>query len=201
MRSREHSRERRRDEDQYRAADRERRRPLDRVADAAEISRQAERSRQKERANGSLGHAFAEHVDATDDQLRRRVATGINARGHDEGAPPPNATRWQSDAACVVATERLWRSRHAQETRCDLEPKLRAGEGVRSSFTERGRLADVLGPGWRADVYGRSRASQGRQLTQWSDDSHAKAVFRWNHAEQRWYLHTCYPDPHPLTSP
>lgn len=192
------NRERGRDHDQYRAAEREQRRPLDRVADAAEIRRRAELSRRKELADSKLGHAFTEHVDASDEQLRRRAEKGINARGHDEEFIPENATRWQSDAACVVTTDRLWRTRHAQQVRGDIEAKLHAGQPVKSSFTVRARLCEVLGPGWRNDVYGRSRASQGRQLTQWSSDSHAVAVYRWDHANSRWYLHTCYPDPHPL---
>jgi hypothetical protein len=196
-----YDRERRRCNDQNRGANRERRRPLDRDADTAEISRRAELSRQKERADSRLGHAFGEHVDASDEQLRRRAEKGINARGHDEGFIPENATRWQSEAACVVAADKLWHTQHAQQVRGDIEAKLRAGQPVKSSFTERARLSDVLGPGWRNDVYGRSRASWGRQLTQWGNDSHAVAVYRWNHADGRWYLHTCYPDPHPLPGP
>lgn len=197
MRDREH----RRDNDQDRAADREQRRSLDRVADAAEISRRAEMSRQKERADARLGHAFTEHVDASDQQLRRRAEKGINARGHDEGFSPQNATRWQSDAACVVTADRLWRTPQAQQRRGDIEAKLRAGQPAQPSFTVRAPLSQVLGPQWRDDVYGRSRASQGRQPTQWSNDSHAVAVYRWNHANGRWYLHTCYPEPHPLPGP
>ncbi len=194
-------RERRHGNDQYRAADRDQFRSLDRVADAAEISRRAELSRQKELADSRLGHAFTEHVDASDEQLRRRAEKGVNARGHDEGFIPENATRWQSDAACVIAADRLWRSPDAQQVRGGIEAKLRAGQPVKSSFEERARLSQVLGPGWRHDVYGRSRVSQGRQLTQWGDDSHAVAVYRWDHANGRWYLHTCYPDPHPLPGP
>lgn len=192
------NRERRREHDGYRAAEREQRRPLDRVADAAEIRRRATLSRQKERADSRLGHAFTEHVDASDEQLRRRAAKGINARGHDEGFIPENATLWQSDAACVVTSDKLWRTAHAQQVRGAIEAKLRAGQPVKSSFTERARLSEVLGPGWRDDVYGRSRASHGRQLTQWSNDSHVVAVYRRSSVDGRWYLHTCYPDPHPL---
>jgi hypothetical protein len=194
-------RERRRDDDQHRAADREQRRPLDRGADAAEISRRAALSRQKELADGKLGHAFTEHVDASDAQLRRRAQTGTNARGHHEGYIPENATRWQSDAACVVTADRLWRTPQAQQARGDIEAKLRAGQPVKPAVTVRAPLSQVLGPGWRDDVYGRSRASQGRQATQWGNDGHAVAVYRYNHANSRWYLHTCYPDPHPLPGP
>lgn len=191
----------RRDNDQRRAAGREKHRPLDRAADAAEISRRAELSRQKERADDRLGHAFAEHVDASDEQLRRRAETGINARGHYEGYLPQNATRWQSDAACVLAADKLWRQPQAQQERRDIETRLRAGQLVRPTFVVRARLSQVLGPGWRDDVYGRNRASQGRQIERWDDDSQAVARWRWNHADGRWYLHTCYPDPDPLPSP
>lgn len=43
-----------------------------------------------------------------------RAATGVNARGRYEGFTPENATRWQSDAACVVARDRLWALPEAQ---------------------------------------------------------------------------------------
>ena len=172
----------RRDNDQPRAASRDQRHPLDLAADAAEISRRAELSRQKERTDGRLGHAFAEHVDASDEQLRQRARTGINARGHNEGYPPEYATRWQSDAACVVTADKLWRQPQAQQERRTIEAKLRAGEPVQPVFGVRARLSQVLGPGWRDDVYGRSRAAQGRQIERWSDESQAVARWRWPEA-------------------
>jgi hypothetical protein len=193
-------RERRRGRDQVREADREQGRPLDQVADAAEIRHRAELSREKERADAARGHAFTEHVDASDEQLRQRAEKGINARGHAEGFVPENATRWQSDAACVITADRLWRTPQAQQVRGDIEARLRAGQPARQSFTVRAPLSQVLGPGWRDDVYGRSRASHGRQLTQWGDDGQAIAVYR-RHSDGRWYLHTCYPDPNPLPGP
>ncbi|WP_300608303.1 hypothetical protein [Trebonia sp.] len=196
MRKREH----RRDNDQCQAADRAQHRPLDRVADAAEISRRAELSRQKERTDSRLGHAFTEHVDASDEQLRRRAKEGVNTRGHDEGFIPENVTRWQSDAASVITADRLWRTPQAQQVRGDIEAKLRAGQPARQSLTVRAPLSQVLGPNWRHDVYGRSRASHGRQLTAWGDDGQAVAVYR-RHSDGRWYLHTCYPDPGPLPGP
>ena len=79
---------------------------LNRVRDAAEIRRRAELSRQQERDHPRWGHAFREHVDATDKELQRRAATGINARGRQEDFIPEHATRWQSDAACIVAADR-----------------------------------------------------------------------------------------------
>jgi len=185
--------------EQARAQDRGR--PLDRVRDAAEIRRRAELSREKERKHSRWGHAFREHVDATDEQLARRAAAGVNARGQQEDSIPDDATRWQSDAASVITTDRLWRTPEAQQVRNEIDYRIQAGLPTRHSFTVRAPLSKVLGPNWRDDVYGRSKSSHGLQATQWRTDSQAVAVFRKQADDGRWHLHTCYPQAIPYHRP
>lgn len=174
--------------------------PLDRIRDAAEIRQRAVLSRQKERLHPGWGHAFREHVDVTEQELERRAATGTNARGQHEDFSPEHATRWQSDAACVIAADRIWRTPEAQQARNDIDAQLGAGRPARQGFAGRANLAQVLGPGWREDVYGRSRQSRGRGLSQWHADSQAVAIFR-KQADGKWYLYTCYPEVKPLGGP
>ncbi len=175
--------------------------PLDRGRDADKIKRIAQLERKKELQHATWGHAFAEHVDASDTDLETRAATGVNARGHYEGFIPENATRWKSDAACVVARDRLWSLPEAQHQRLNIEEKLQKGQPTKQSFAVRAPLSQVLGPQWHNDVYGRTRASGGKADTQWdSDRANAVAVFR-RQSNGDWYLHTCYPDPNPLSGP
>lgn len=168
--------------------------------DSAEVKRRAERLRTMEAAHPQWSHTCAEHIDATDADLQRRAATGVNARGHSEAFIPENATRWQSEAACVTAADRLWRTPHAQQQRAEIEREAQAGRPVKQSFTERQTLSQALGPGWRDDVYGRSRASHGFQPSQWHDNSHVVAVYR-RQSDGNWHLYTCYPNPDPLPGP
>jgi hypothetical protein len=171
---------------------------LDRDRDAAEIRQRAELSRLRELTHPQWGHAFREHVDATDEELRRRAATGINARGQLDDSIPEHATRWQSDAACVISADGLWHTQKTQEERKEIDAKIRVGEPTKQGFAVRAPLSQVLGPNWRDDVYGRSRESLGRQLSQWRTDSQAVAVFR-KQADGRWHLYTCYPEVVPTT--
>jgi hypothetical protein len=180
-----------RDRDRGRGRDRD----VDR--DAAYIKRHADQTRKRENEHATWGHTFAEHVDATDVELQRRAATGVNARGHDEGFCPKNATRWQSDAACVRATGALWSQPEAQQQRREIDAKVQAGQPVKQSIEVRGRLDQVLGPRWQNDVYGRSHSSGGKAASQWSADAHAVAVFR-RQPNGTWYVYTCYPNPDPL---
>jgi hypothetical protein len=172
----------------------------DRIRDAAEIRQRAELSRQREQVHPGWSHTFREHVDATDQELQRRAATGINARGRPEGFIPEHATRWQSDAACVIAAGRLWRTPAAQQARNEIDAKIRAGQPTKLGFPVRASVSQVLGPDWRDDVYGRSRESHGRQLSRWRTDSQAVAIFR-KQADGRWHLYTCYPQVVPTTGP
>lgn len=173
---------------------------LDRGRDAAEIRQRAQLSRLRELTHPQWGHAFREHVDASDEELRRRAATGINARGYLDDFIPEHATRWQSDAACVISADGLWHTREAQEARKEIDAKVQAREPTRQGFAVRAPLSQVLGPNWRDDVYGRSRVSRGRQPSQWRTDSQAVAVFR-KQADGRWHLYTCYPEVVPTTGP
>jgi hypothetical protein len=173
---------------------------MDRVRDAAEIRRRAGVSRQRERDHPTWGHAFREHVDVTDQELQRRAATGINARGRREDFVPEHATRWQSEAACVIAADTIWRTREAQQARNDIDRALRAGRPVRQGFAGRQPLSRVLGPDWRDDVSGRSSASGGRQPSEWRADSQAVVIFR-KQADGRWHLYTCYPEVKPPGRP
>lgn len=175
-------------------------RRLDRITDAAEIRHRAELSRQRELIHPGWGHTFREHVEATDQELQRRAATGINARNHREDFIPEHATRWQSDAACVIAADRLWRAPEARQARNEIDAKIRAGQPARQGFAVRAPLSQILGPGWRDDVYGRSRESHGRQPSRWRADSQGVAIFR-RQAGGRWHLYTCYPQVIPTTGP
>lgn len=166
---------------------------LDRDRDAAEIRQRAQVSRLRELTHPQWGHAFREHVDATDEELRRRAATGINARGYLDNFIPEHATRWQSDAACVIAADGLWNTKEARDAATGIDAKIRARQPTEQGFAVRAPLSRVLGPSWRDDVYGRSRASQGRELSQWRTDSQAVAIFR-KQADGRWHLYTCYPE-------
>lgn len=165
---------------------------LDRVRDAAEIRQRAQVLRLRELTRPQWGHAFREHVDATDEQLRRRAGTGINARGHAQDSVPEHATRWQSAAACVISADALWHTREAQQARKEIDARMAAREPTRQGFLVRLPLSQVLGPDWRDDVYGRSRESHGRELSQWRTDSQAVAMFR-KQADGRWHLYNCYP--------
>lgn len=175
-------------------------RHLDRIRDAAEIRHRAQLSRQREQAHPGWGHAFREHVDATDQELKCRAATGTNARGYREDFIPEHATRWQSDAACVIAADALWRTPEARQARNDIDATIRAGQPARQGFAVRARLSQVLGADWRDDVHGRSRESSGCQPSQWRADSQAVAIFR-KQADGRWHLYTCYPQVRPTTGP
>ena len=173
---------------------------LDRVRDAAEIRQRTAASRLRELTRPTWGHAFREHVDASEEELRRRAATGINARGYLDNSIPEHATRWQSDAACVIAADRLWNTKRARGTATGIDAKIRERKPTEQGFAVRAPLSQVLGPNWRDDVYGRSRESQGRQLSQWRTDSQAVAIFR-KQADGRWHLYTCYPEVVPTTRP
>jgi len=171
---------------------------LDRLRNAAEIRHRADLSRQREQVNPGWGHTFREHVDVTDQELQRRAAAGINARGRPQDFIPEHATRWQSDAACVIAADGLWRTPEAQRARNEIEAKIQAGQPARLGFSARAPLSQVLGPDWRDDVYGRSRVSHGRQPSEWRADSQAVGIFR-KQADGRWHLYTCYPQVIPTT--
>ena len=172
--------------------------PLDRVRDAAQVRNRAELSRRRERDRPGWGHAFREHVDVTEQQLARRAATGINARGHRDDFTPEHATRWQSGAACVIAADRIWHTPEARRQRDEIEARIRAGQRTKQGFDGRVPLSQALGPGWRDDVYGLSRESQGRKPSEWRTDSQAVAVFR-RQVDGRWHLYTCYPEVEPPT--
>ena len=87
-----------------------------------------------------------------------------------EESIPRNATKWRSDDAMVVAADGLARSDEYQKARASAEASGQQG------FKAIRPLAEVLGPGWRADVYGRRAASRGAQASQWNDNSTAKAA-------------------------
>ena len=162
----------------------------ERVRDAdRRIREQAERLRVLEREHPDWAHTFREHVDATDQELARRARTGVNARGQHRDAPP-HATRWTSDTACVRAAAAVLRSPEAQEQR----RQALAGGGL--EFGGRVPLRTALGPGWRDDVYGRSRASGGAEASRWPPDSRVFALWR-KQPDGQWHLYTCYPQVYP----
>jgi len=170
--------------------DRDRPRPrLDRVRDAALVRARADKLRAVELAHADRdwGHSFREHVWPRDDVLARRARTGVNARGQQQGRPP-HATRWQSDAAMVIAVDGL---RNSADYRINKSNAIARGE---TQFPVRRPLSEVLGPGWRNDVYGRSMESDGRRPSRWHRDSNAFALWRLQD-DGNWHLYTCYPEP------
>jgi hypothetical protein len=160
---------------------------LDRVRDAAQIRARVDRLRTMEQDHPDWGHTYREHVQATDEQLALRAKSGINARGR-PGRVPEHATRWQSAESMAIAADGL---RNSAEFRRSQDAAVAGGD---PQFTVRRPLADVLGPGWRSDVYGRSRASGGTQPSRWRPDGNACAVWR-RQDDGRWHLYTCYPEP------
>jgi hypothetical protein len=160
---------------------------LDRVQDEAKIGQLENRWRALEQQHPRWSHAFERHVDITEPQLARRAAAGELPNGEVQD-PPRDATKWRSADAMVVAADGLAHSDEYQRKRTLAEAN---GE---DRFEVTQPLSKVLGPGWRADVYGRSAASSGAQASQWSNDSFA--VGRWRRqSDGRWHPITCYPQP------
>lgn len=161
---------------------------LARRQEAARIERAEQSWRALENNHPQWCHAFREHVWASDQQLADRAAGIRNARGQHETFTPSHATRWQSSRAMATAAYRLEQSRDYVRAKAEAER-----QGV-DRFPVRGPLEKVIGPGWRADVYGRSRASQGRQESQWVANSEAIAWWA-KQDDGDWHLNTCYPHP------
>lgn len=160
------------------------RRTLERVRDQAKIRELENRWRTYEQAHPESSHAFAKHVDITDQQLATRARDFSTAKYE----APDHATRWRSADAMAVATHGL---AHTDEYRRKLADAEALG---RKRFTVERPLSKVLGPGWRADVYGRTALSRGNQASKWGDDSTAKCI--WQRASDgRWHPLTCYPQP------
>lgn len=160
---------------------------LDQVRDQARIRQLEGRWRAMEQEHPRWSHAFGRHVDITESQLAKRAATGELPDG-DVQAVPRNATKWRSADAMVVAADGLARSDEYKRRRAFAEAN---GE---DRFEVTRPLPQVLGPGWRAHVQGRTAASGGAQASQWNDDSFA--VGRWRRqSDGQWHPVTCYPQP------
>jgi hypothetical protein len=184
-RTRSQARDRRYGQDQRR----EQERALDRVRDQAKIRQLAKQWRAMEEADHDpeWSHAFGRHRDISEEQLATRAATGELPDGQKK-AIPRHATKWRSDGAMVVAADGLARSDDYRKARAYAEA---SGQ---DRFKVVRPLAEVLGPGWRADVDGRSAASGGTLASQWNDDS--TAVGRWQRqSDGRWHPVTCFPEP------
>jgi hypothetical protein len=165
----------------------DRRVALDRARDEAQIRRIESRWRALENDHPQWSHAFQRHVDVSDQQLARRAATGELPDGS-QARVPAHATRWQSADAMVVAAHGLANSDEFRRARADAE----ASGAPR--FTVTRPLREVLGPAWRADVYGRTAASHGAQASRWRDSS--VAVCHWQRrSDGRWHPVSCYPEP------
>jgi hypothetical protein len=146
---------------------------------------EATRLRAAERAHPERGHTVREHLDVSQEQLALRARDGTTARGI-RLRPPPHATRWQSDEACIRAADSMGRSADAQAQR-------RSG---REEVVVRQQLRDAVGPDWRAHVYGRSHASLGSQESRWPATSQAVGVWR-RQDDGQYHLFTCYPEVRP----
>ncbi|MFC4063084.1 hypothetical protein ACFOWE_32805 [Planomonospora corallina] len=141
------------------------------------------------------GHAFTRHRDAAPRELDRRVVQGMTAEGGSGRHRVDHATRFLTDTALLRTTDAIWDSPGLRRS-IEQQKKLRdtgriKPEEMRISGTV--RLKDALGVGWRGMVDGRSRASgAGTRTTRFPDDALAYAQWR-RSADDRWYLHTCYP--------
>ena len=183
-RDRSGSQERRQEQDRRSS---EERRSLDRTRDQARISQLENRWRALEQEHPDWSHAFERHVDISEEQLARRAETGELPNGK-AGDIPRHATRWRSADAMVVAADGAAHSDEYQRKRAKAEAN---GE---TRFTVTRPLPEVLGPGWRADVQGRTAAPHGVQSTQWNDDSTVKTIWQ-RRSDGRWHPVTCYPQP------
>jgi hypothetical protein len=160
------------------------RRALDRVRDQDKIRQLANQWRMMEKQHPDWSHAIERHVDITDQQLAQRASKFSTWK---EDAPD-HATKWRSADAMVVAADGLAHSDEYKRKLADAQ-----ANGTKR-FTVTKPLSEVLGPGWRADVYGRTVASHGVQASRWDDGSVAKCT--WQRASDgRWHPLTCYPQP------
>lgn len=201
-RDRRQGRDRRRDEEQrreqQRSGDAEReqvqdrradldRRSLDRVRDQAKILQLADRLRATEAAHPEWCHVFERHVDISDHGLAERAADWIRSAEYPDEVPH-NATRWQSADAMVIAADRLARSDEFKRKLADAK-----ANGIKR-FPVNLPVQEALGPGWRADVYGRTTTSHGTQASRWNDRSFVTGVWQ-RQSDGRWHLLTCFPQP------
>jgi hypothetical protein len=178
-----------------RDGDGDRRIAPDRVRDAAKTAQLESRWRAMERDHPEWSHAFRRHVDVTDQQLARRAATG-ELPGGGPGPRPANATRWRSGGTMVMAVDGL---KASDEFRRKKEEFAENPKNKQEAFTVRRPLSEVLGPDWRAQVYGRTAASNGAQPTLWN--AHSVAVCTWQkRSDGKWHPLTCYPEPGALRS-
>jgi hypothetical protein len=183
------------DQQQERAAGQDRRQSadrrvgLDRVRDEARIRQLEGRWRTLEQDHSQWSHAFQRHVDITDKQLERRADNGRLPDGSYSGIPA-NASRWQSGSAMVTAAHGLANSAEFRDKRAAAEANGTA------RFTVTRPLPAVLGPAWRADVYGRTAASHGQQVSQWNASSVALGTWH-RRSDGQWHPVTCYPQPGP----
>jgi hypothetical protein len=159
------------------------------VRDQARIRQLAKQWRAMEQAHSDpdWSHAFRRHVDITDQQVADRAAAWGRAKGYRDDVPD-NATKWRSSDAMIIAADGLERSD-------EFSRKLALAEANKEDQFELDRpLSEVLGRGWRADVYGRTTASYGVQASRWNDDSFVVGCWR-RQSDGRWYPLTCYPHP------
>lgn len=185
--------DRARSQDRDRRGGMDRRASVDQAREAARVKQTEGALRAVERDHPEWCHVFAEHVRATDQQLARRAATGVNARGQQERFRADNATKWQSADAMATVVYRMESAPYYQQA------KAAAERHHLDRFAVRRPLQEVLGAGWRADVYGCTRASGGRQASQWNAASDATAVWQ-RRSDGKWHLLTCYPEPGALRS-
>lgn len=160
---------------------------LDRVRDQAQIKQCAGKWRKMEEEHPEWSHAFSRHVDISGQKLAERAADWKAREGYTHDVPD-DATKWRSAEAMVVAADGL---KHSDTYKRRLAF---AEKNKEDRFTVSRPLSEVLGPGWRADVYGRTTASGGAQESQWNDNS--IVVVRWRRqSDGQWHPLTCFPQP------
>lgn len=160
---------------------------------------------QKSFESAGNGHVFKEHR-ATTEELRQRAADGACARDGVQRHIPVSATGFRSDEAAIAAIAAAWNDNDSRNERIDLERQYRTARARGASPQElmdiaddayvshSGTAEDALGPDWRMHVEGYTRASAGRQASNFGDDTRIVTVF--SMAEDgRWYAVTCFPKP------
>jgi hypothetical protein len=162
---------------------------LDLNRDEAKVRQLEGRWRAMKEAHPKWTHAFERHVDITEEQLARRAATG-ELPDHSYGEMGSHATKWQSGAAMAAAAHVLANTKEFKNKQV-----VAKADGT-SRITIIRPLPDVLGPAWRANVYGRTAASHGMQSSQWNAAS--VVVGKWERrSDGQWHPVTCFPKPGP----
>jgi hypothetical protein len=160
---------------------------------------------QKALESAGHGHVFSEHRVDTD-KLRQRATDGKCARDGELRYIPRDSTGFRSDEAPIAAIAVAWSHPETIRQRTDAERRYntaRAGGAPqhelekiaeRTSITHFGPIERALGPDWRTQVEGYTKASAGQEDSYFGKNAEIKTIWRMT-PEGNWYVETCYPRP------